>query len=248
MIGKHIALSPKPKILLNCKLLKMKSPQISYQIPPQFNRLTSIMAELEFQYSVIDAIDSSSDPSLYKTKIVSLKILGHGLLEIYEEAVYIHANTTRLLKIRRGMAVELNSSYLKCLEIALDLFIHRNKWGDWYKSAMAAHRTAGTINKFAPNNIIYKKVTADLKKLLGRKLVGSDYPAWVQLLRDGYPMPPVITPTRNTKKSSNKPLKPIAGIATVERESPWPESTARKKFKEFAGCSPTKKRNNSLVK
>jgi hypothetical protein len=226
----------------------MKSPQKSYLIPPQFARLTPLMVELELQYSVIDSLDPGDDDRLKRAKTEALKTLEHGLLTIYDEVVYIHRCTTNKLKIKRGKEVELSSCYLKVLEIAVDLFIHKENWGAWYKMTMDKHRAVGKHDKFAPNNLIYKNITLDLEKLLGRKLAGTDYPLWVQTLRDKHPVPPVVTKTRNSNKKSNTPKNPIEGAPLIERESPWPESTARKKFKELTGCNPTKKGNNSSIK
>ncbi len=226
----------------------MKSPQKSYLIPPQFARLVPVMIELELQYSAIEALDPGENDRLKKAKNGALKTLEHGLLTIYDEVIYIHICTTDKLKIKRGKEAELNSCYLKVLEIAIDLFIQKENWGAWYKSTMDEHRAVGRHDKFAPNNLIYKSITLDLEKLLGRKLLGTDYPLWVQTLRDKHPVPPVITKTRNSNKKSNAPKNPIAGPPVVERESPWPESTARKKFEELTGCKPTKKRKNSSAK
>lgn len=206
------------------------------------------MIELELEYSVIDALDPGEDGRLENVKNSALKTLEHGLMTIYDEVVYMHRYTTDKLKIKRGKEAELNDCYIKVLEIAVDLFIQKENWGAWYKSTMDEHRAAGKHDKLAPNNLIYKNITLDLEKLLGRKLSGTDYPLWVQTLRDKHPVPPVITKTRNSNKKSNAPKNPIAGEPLIERESPWPESTARKKFKELAGCNPTKKRKNSSAK
>ena len=167
------------------------------------------MVELELQYSAIEALDPGEDDRLEKVKNGALKTLEHGLLTIYDEVVYIHRCTTDKLKIKRGKEAELNSCYLKVLEISTDLFIQKENWGAWYKSTMDEHRAVGRHDKFAPNNLIYKTITLDLEKSLGRKLLGTDYPLWVQTLRDKHPVPPVITKTRNSNKKSNTPQNPI---------------------------------------
>ena len=103
----------------------MKSPQKSYLIPPQFARLVPVMIELELQYSAIEALDPGENDRLKKAKNGALKTLEYGLLTIYDEVIYIHRCTTDQLKIKRGKEAELNSCYLKVLEIAIDLFIQK---------------------------------------------------------------------------------------------------------------------------
>lgn len=224
----------------------METEKDSYRIPPQFHRLTSLMTTIEFHRAVLYGIVTNSEKSLTKVKTNCIKTVEHFCTNFYEEIEYIHANTTNQLRIKKGKNSELNTSYLKCIEIAVDLLLHIDSWGDWYTSALKARRQNGKANKLEPNNVIYKKVTSDLKKTLGRELDSFDFPLWIQTLRDTYPTPPVISATRNLKKKSNLSMNPVEGELAVERENPWPEPTARKKFEELTGCIPTKKRISSL--
>jgi hypothetical protein len=216
----------------------------SYRIPHEFYKLISVMSEIEFHHSVLDGLIAEPGKLLDTVRADAIKTLEHGLLTIYEEADYISMNTTNQLLIKDGKLSEINRSYLKCIETAFDLLNHIISWDDWYRSAMEQNRKAGITDKFAANNIIYKKITTDLEEILGRNLIGTDYPVWVQNLRDNYPVPPVITTTRNSKKKSNIPDNPIPDAATVERETAWVESSTRKKFEELTGHKPTKKRKN----
>jgi hypothetical protein len=220
----------------------MNIKQKSFLIPPQFHRLITVISAIEFHYSVLYSLDRESNKSLTKAKINCIKTFEHYRQEFYEEIDFINTNTTKNLKIMEGKTLEVSASYLKCIEIAIDLLLHIDGWGDWYKSAMNAQRKAGRVKKLAPNNYVYKKVTSNMEKELGRELNSLDYAKWYETLCEDYPTPPVISTTRNLKKKSNLPLKPIPGLAAVERENPWPEPTARKKFEELTGCTPMKEK------
>ncbi len=179
-----------------------------------------------------------TSPALVKIAQQSIKNIEFGLEQIEREL-----EAANVLQQKSNTAQDqIQLHYISALEIAIFLLVHHDDWLNFYDETNKGNRKAGRNTKNLPNDQIYARAVDVISQQLGRDLVGSDYPDWAQHIRDTHQNPPVVQKVRTSKKNE-APINVLVPIDEEnQRESPWPESTLRKKFKELTGHKATKKK------
>lgn len=209
-------------------------------LPLNFGPINAALAHLECHIDKLknQATNPKNSPALAKTISQSCENLSFGI-----ESIKSELETAQHLANDPNIAFEdVQSAYVRILEMAIELLIHHDDFEGYYKDKMGQNRTEGRNAKNSPNDQILVEVVGTLKQKLGRGLVGTDYPDWAQMVRDNQPTPPVIPKIRTSKQDGAPSNQLVPLEEDMQREEPWPESTLRKKFKEITGCAATKKK------
>jgi hypothetical protein len=215
--------------------------KLLHPLPPAYRILATATASLDYQYSIIEAIDDTKNPDLTASKKVTLGLLDHEFNEINSEIEFINLHTTKALKFQSGGGAASYPSYVAALEKCTELLIHMEQWGIWHTLKMTDRRAVKLAAKYSANELVCKNEVAKLVAALGRQLTGADYLVWSRQLRKAYPNSPAPKAPRN-QKHNGTPLKPITGAPVLNTSTGWSESTLRKIFEKLTGCKPTTKK------
>jgi len=209
-------------------------------LPLNFGPISAALAHLDYHIDRLkkQVSNPKTSPALSKTISQSCENLSFGI-----ESIKSELEMTQHLANDPNIAFEdVQSAYVRILEMAIELLIHHDSFEGYYKDKMGQNRKVGRNAKNSPNDRILITVLSTLKQKLGRDLVGTDYPDWAQMVRDNHPNPPVIPKIRTSKQDGTPSNQLVPLEEDAQREEPWPESTLRKKFKEITGCKATKKK------
>lgn len=209
-------------------------------LPLNFGPISAALAHLDCHIDKLksQATNPKTPPALAKTISQSCENLSFGI-----ESIKSELETAHYLANDPNIAFgDVQSAYVRILEMAIELLIHHDDFEGYYKDKMGQNRKVGRNAKNSPNDQILIAVVSTLKQKLGRDLAGTDYPDWAQMVRDNHPTPPVVPKMRTSKQDGTPSNQLVPLEEDMQREEPWPESTLRKKFKEITGCAATKKK------
>lgn len=217
--------------------------KLLHPLPPSHATLARATASLESQYLAIGSIDTNKYPDLLKSKEDTLRYLDFEFEAINADIDFINQQVTQGFNFKSGGHEIAYPYYVTALEKCIELLIHMEHWAIWHKLKMAQRRTKGIGKKNADNNAVYQNETQNLEAILGRKLVGTDYPKWKDQLIKNNPKQKVSKKIRKNPKDGD-PINPDPNAPDDQTNDQWREPTLRKKFKELTGCDARTKKHS----